>query len=107
MLKNVAKVVYPGLLNDCFFDSDTALCLKRRGIENQERPLFAQCDWDKCPNSCYSKKHREAFQSSLDEAIAYRSLRGLQKNQRLALDIEIGKLRHAIARIDNGSQTSQ
>jgi hypothetical protein len=103
MLKNVAKVVYPGLLNDCFFDSATALCLKKRGTENYDRPLFAQCDWEKCANSCYSKKHREAFQLSLEDAIAHRSLRGLQKNQRLALDIQIGKFRHAIARIDNGS----
>jgi hypothetical protein len=31
MLKNVAKEVYPGFINDCFFDAATALCLKKAG----------------------------------------------------------------------------
>jgi hypothetical protein len=65
----------------------------------EERPLFAQCDWEKCPNSCFSNKHRAAFQLSLDEALAQRSLPKLSKNQRVALDIVIAKYRNALARI--------
>jgi integrase len=102
MLKNVAKVVYPGLINDCFFDAATALCLKKAGRETDERPLFAQCDWDKCPNSCFWRKHRAALKLSLDEALAQRSLPKLAKNQRLALDIIIAKYQDALARIGDG-----
>jgi hypothetical protein len=103
MLKTVAKEVYPGLINDCFFDAATALCLKKAGRETDERPLFAQCDWEKCPNSCFWRKHRAALKLSLDEALAQRSLPKLSKNQRIALDVVIAKYRDALARIGDGN----
>jgi len=101
MLKNVAKEVYPGLVNDCFFDATTALCLRKPGVKARDRPLFAQCDWEKCPNSCFWRKHRQALADSLDEAREHRRRKGLSKNQRTALDVVIAKYRAALESISN------
>lgn len=103
MLKNVAKEVYPGFVNDCFFDAATALCLRRPEIKNWSKPQFAQCDWEKCPNSCFWQKHQSALKSSLDEAKAYRRRPGLSKNQRVALDIMIEKYSKSLKKVCNAS----
>ena len=42
MLKSSARTLYPGVLNDCFFDRDAALCLRASGQGGNE-PLAPFC----------------------------------------------------------------
>lgn len=101
MLKNATREIYPGLLNDCYFDRATALCLHRPGLKGRDKPYFAQCDWEKCPNSCFWGKHRAAFQSSLEHAQSLRKRPKLSKNQRTALDVVIAKYRSSLSRAEH------
>ncbi|WP_200888558.1 hypothetical protein, partial [Staphylococcus aureus] len=96
MLKNVAREVYPALINDCFFDAATARCLKRPEVKSLQKPYFAQCDWTKCPNSCFWRKHKPMIERSLAEAVEYRKRPRISKNQRLALDSVIAQYRRAL-----------
>lgn len=99
MLRNIAREVYPGLLNDCFFDADTALCLQRASATKMKRPIFAACDWERCPNSCFGRKHLPALRDSLSDAKVMRTRRGLTINQREALDSLIKKFTRAIEKV--------
>lgn len=105
MLKNVAKVIYPLLLNDCFFDADKALCLKGQIKSDKTVPIPARCDRVRCPNSAYSKKHEAALRYSVEEAKGQRALLGLSKNQRAALDVMIAQYEAALKEIGDGGQT--
>ncbi len=101
MLRNVAHRIYPGLLNDCFFDASKALCIKKRvGDEVADSPVFAHCDWEKCPNSCFWTKHRPALESALSDAVSYSSERRLSSNQKDALELVIAKLVRSIGALD-------
>lgn len=91
MLKNVAKVIYPLILNDCFFDADKALCLVGARADARKAPIPAQCDPEKCPNSAVSRKHEAIIDASLADARAQRRQRGISKNQRAAIDVMINK----------------
>ena len=46
----LARTLYVGPLNDCFFDPATAACLN--GNTERSAPATAQCRPDRCPNSC-------------------------------------------------------
>lgn len=99
MLKNVAKEVYPGLLNDCFFDASTALCLRGSHIKDRSHPNFLYCNLEKCPNSCLTRKHASSLERSLDDALSYRKRRNLSKNQRSVLDKSIAMYSGALEKI--------
>lgn len=96
MLRNLARDIYPGILNDCFFDAATALCLRGAHSVENSGPIFSRCDWIKCPNSCFWGKHRAAFQLSLDDARQERKVPHLSRNQRIALDQQISKYERAL-----------
>lgn len=56
MLAHVAKTLFVGVMNDCFFDPATALCL--HGKTEAATPAMAQCRPYRRPNSCIANHHR-------------------------------------------------
>ena len=64
MLANPARTYYPGVLNDCYFEPSTALCLSRRpSAEPDAAPVMNHCQPAKCPNSCVLPQHRPAIEA--------------------------------------------
>jgi hypothetical protein len=65
MLAHVAKTLFVGVMNDCFFDPATALCLK--GKTETATPAMAQRRPDRCPNSCITSRHRPMWAKAIAE----------------------------------------
>ncbi|WP_201761402.1 MULTISPECIES: hypothetical protein [unclassified Nonomuraea] len=49
MLAHLAKTLHPGVLNDCFFNAATAVCVKRAIILGRPVPQHNMCL--RCPNA--------------------------------------------------------
>ncbi len=104
MLKNCAVQVYPGIINDCFFDASTAQCLANVKSGKRDRPIFARCDEAKCPNSCFWHKHQPALLLAIDDAKRMQKVQRLSKHQRGALDYVISKYKKLIGTISHARQ---
>jgi hypothetical protein len=96
MLGHVARTLFVGVLNDCFFDPATALCLSA----NAERsaPAMAQCRPDRCPNSCITSRHRPMWSKAVEEVCGLLSQKRLPAPQRLALEQELVRLKAVLRR---------
>ena len=95
-LKNKRMMIYPGLLSNCFFDPDAALCLKdSKG--KKEKPLLNSCRPDKCQNSCITKKHIPLWQAQINDAKAMLNMKGVSEAQKFILITEVKELENAIA----------
>lgn len=112
MLLHLGRTLYPGLLNDCFFDPAVAYCLK---AVKSETPLIAQCHPDRCPNSCISERHLPAWEHALASAKEHLSQRRLPVLQRTIIEQQIVDFSRVIAPLkgathgsepDNGAQAS-
>ena len=55
MLSHLAKTLHPGVLNDCFFQAATAICVKRAKVVGRPVPQHNMCL--KCPNARRSTIH--------------------------------------------------
>ncbi len=97
MLAHLARTLHAGVLNDCFFDPGTALCLDTVRDSNPAAPRLSQCAPDRCPNSCISMRHLPAWQAAIaqtEELLAHKRLPPLQ---RIALNQERDRMRRLIA----------
>jgi integrase len=94
MLAHVAKTLFVGVLNDCFFDPATALCLN--GKTQAATPAMAQCQPDRCPNSCISNQHRPMWLKAIADGDGLLERKGLSPNQRTAIENDIRRYRSAI-----------
>jgi hypothetical protein len=94
MLAHVAKTLFVGVLNDCFFDPATALCLN--GKTQAATPAMAQCQPDRCPNSCISNQHRPIWLKAIADGDVLLERKGLSPNQRTAIENDIRRYRSAI-----------
>ncbi|WP_214111298.1 hypothetical protein [Acrocarpospora catenulata] len=56
MLAHLTKTLHPGVLNDCFFDAATAVCVKRATVLGRPVPQHNMCL--RCPNARRSSVHR-------------------------------------------------
>ncbi len=110
MLLHLGRTLYPGLLNDCFFDPAVAHCLK---TVKSETPLIVQCHPDRCPNSCISERHLPAWEQALATAKEHLSQRRLPVLQRTIIERQIADFSRVIAPLkgakhdgepDNGAQ---
>lgn len=54
MLGHLARTLHVGILNDCFFERGTALCLGS-AKDHTDMPRLSACAPDRCPNSCISQ----------------------------------------------------
>lgn len=68
MLAHLGRTLHVGLLADCFFDPDTALCLDREGATtDRSAPALSHCRPDRCPNACVTRRHLAPWQASIAE----------------------------------------
>jgi hypothetical protein len=92
--------LHPGVLNDCFYHAETAVCRKRAKPLGRPVPMLDMCM--RCPNSRRSGVHlprleraRDMAESELGEAT------GLPRLQQLAITEHLAALTHLIAEIDH------
>jgi hypothetical protein len=112
MLLHLGRTLYPGLLNDCFFDPAVAHCLK---TVKSETPLIAQCHPDRCPNSRITERHLPTWEQAEAQAKEHLSQRRLPVLQRTIIEQQIADFSRVIAPLkgtrhgsepDNGAQAS-
>lgn len=95
MLKSSARTLYPGVLNDCFFDRDAALCLRRSGQGGNE-PLAPFCQPDRCGNSVITAGHAPKWEAAIAEVRVHLSRKNLSQNQRQAMRGKLDEMEAAI-----------
>ncbi|MFE7652506.1 hypothetical protein ACFU6M_06205 [Streptomyces bottropensis] len=94
MLSNPARTYYPGVLNDCYFEASTALCLSRRPAAGPDtEPVMNHCQPAKCPNSCVLPQHRPAIDKVIEDARQLLTIRRLTSLQKTALHQQIEQMR--------------
>ncbi len=96
MLAHLARTLHVGVLNDCFFDRATALCL-RSSSDGNDLPRLSSCAPDRCPNSCISNRHAPAWQAAIDEAGERLKDKRLSPAQRAAIRADRDRMRALIA----------
>jgi integrase len=104
MLLHLGRTLYPGLLNDCFFDPTVAHCLK---IVKSETPLIAQCHPDRCPNSCITERHLPAWEQAITTAKEHLSQRRLPVLQRTVIEQQVADFSRVIAPLKGGEHASE
>ncbi|KOG89338.1 hypothetical protein [Streptomyces varsoviensis] len=66
MLKHLTKTLHPGVLNDCFYQSATAVCRSRATALGRPLPLHNMCL--SCPNARRSAIHLPRLITARDQA---------------------------------------
>jgi hypothetical protein len=89
MLAHLARTLFVGVLNDCFFDPATALCLISSKNQDSTKPALSLCQPDRCPNACVTARHRPLWEASIQQAEEILRSRGLSVLQREALRTEV------------------
>lgn len=83
MLAHLGRTLHVGLLADCFFDPDTALCLDREGANpDRSAPALSHSRPDRCPNACITRRHLAPWQMSIsdgEEMLRAKRLSSLQR----------------------------
>ena len=96
---SLARTLHVGPLADCFFDSSTALCLKRTTASDRTTPLIALCEPTRCPNACLTQRHRPVWErAAADAALLLREKR-LPAPQRVVLQQELARIQAVLAGI--------
>jgi hypothetical protein len=110
MLDHLAITLHPGVLGDCFFQPDTAICLKRAApaAGRQPMPMLNSCL--SCPNARRTLAHlprleqaREQARQVLDEASAQQ----LAQLQRTALRDHLDQLDQLITQCSGHNEASR
>src|SRR6266481_6012673 len=96
MLAHVAKTLFVGVMNDCFFDPATALCLN--GKTEAATPVMAQCRPDRCPNSCIASHHRPLWAKAIADGEELLKTRRLSPLQREAIEADLKRYRKVLQR---------
>jgi len=95
MLSHLARTLHVGVLNDCFFDRATALCLKPSDAATA--PRLSNCAPDRCPNSCITNRHVPAWQAAINNADAMLKNKRMSKAQRTAIREDRHRMSKVIA----------
>jgi integrase len=103
MLGHLGRTLHVGLLADCFFDPDTALCLDRKNATtDRSAPALSHCRPDRCPNACVTRRHLAPWQASIAEAEHLLRDRRLSSLQRQVLTEDNERKRRLIAPLLEG-----
>jgi hypothetical protein len=94
MIAHVAKTVFIGVMNDCFFDPTAALCLN--GKTEAATPAMAQCRPDRCPNSCFTSHHRPLWAKAIADGEELLRTRRLSPLQREAIEADLKRYRKVL-----------
>jgi hypothetical protein len=97
MLAHLARTLYVGHLNDCFFEPATALCLDKVDVEERKAPVLSRCAPDRCPNSCIAVRHLPIWEASIAEVDTLLQDKRLPRFQREALQRDNDRKRKLIA----------
>lgn len=97
MLTHLARTLHVGYLNDCFFDPATALCLGPLAQAEHAAPILPNCAPDRCPNSCITRRHLPAWETSIAEAEELLRTKRLSPLQRETLRRDNERKRKLIA----------
>jgi len=90
MLGHLGRTLHVGLLADCFYDPDTALCLDRENATTDRSvPALSHCRPDRCPNACVTRRHLAPWQASIAES------------EHLLRDRRLSSLQHQVLAEDN------
>jgi integrase len=97
MLKHLAKTLFVGPFNLCFYEPAFALCQQHAPEKDRYTPITSHCQPNLCPNSCITKEHLPAWEAQLVEIQRLRKRPKLPEPQRAALDQEAAKIERIIA----------
>ncbi len=78
MLRHLTKTVHPGILNDCFYQSATAVCRSRAQALGRPLPLHNMCLI--CPNARRSAVHLPRLATARDQALSELDLRKKERD---------------------------
>jgi hypothetical protein len=104
MLAHVAKTLFVGVMNDCFFDPATALCLN--GKTESAVPIMAQCRPDRCPNSCIASHHRPLWAKAIADGEEFLRTR-LSPLQQAAIEEDLKRYRKVIKHARTADEPSR
>ena len=97
MLKHSARTLYPGVLNDCFFERDAALCLRTTGQGGNE-PLLPLCQPEPVRQlGDYRPTTRPSWDLAIGEVQVHLTQKDLSTIQRQALKGKLSEMEAAIA----------
>lgn len=102
MLAHLGRTLHVGFLNDCLFNTATALCLRDPSDAERTAPALSRCSPDRCPNACLTARHREPWQVSIAEGEALLEHRHLSPLQRVAVTRDNERKRRLIAPLMDG-----
>jgi hypothetical protein len=94
MLAHVAKTLFVGVMNDCFFDLAAALGLN--GKMETATPAMAQCRPDRCPNSCIASHHRPLWAKAIADGEDLLKTKRLSPLQREAIEVDLMRYRKVL-----------
>ena len=100
LLKDLARTLHVGPLADCFFDPAHALCLKRATEVEREAPLMALCEPTRCPNACFTARHRPVWSKARDDAALMLKEKRLSRAQRTILKADAARYSAVVNAID-------
>lgn len=100
LLKDLARTLHVGPLVDCFFDPAHALCLRRATDTERDAPALALCEPTRCPNACFTARHRPVWVKARDEAAALLKEKRLSRAQRTILRADIARYERVIDGVD-------
>jgi hypothetical protein len=103
MLSNAARTYYPGVLNDCYFESATALCIRHQRSDSEQpatQPVMNHCQPALCPNSCVTARHIPAIKNVISGNRELLSIQKLSPPQRTALQQHISAMESMLAPMD-------
>src|SRR5487761_809146 len=110
MLSHLAITLHPGVLGDCFYQPDTALCAKRAAPPAAKKPLPMLNTCLTCPNARRSSVHLPRLERARDQAQQIiTDVRGtLAPLQQAALTSHLSQLGQLISQItSNDTETTQ
>jgi hypothetical protein len=94
LLAHVAKTLFVGVMNDCFFDPATAFCLN--GKTEAAMPAMARCRPDRCPNSCITSHHRPLWAKAITDGEELLKSKRLSPLQREAIEADLARYRKVL-----------
>lgn len=100
MLAHLTKTLHPGVLGDCFYQRETALCTQRASTPGRPLPLLNMCST--CPNARRSAVHLPRLTTARDqarEALQLADGKPLPPLQQEALANHVAQLEHLITQI--------
>jgi integrase len=105
MLRHLARILYIGVVNLCFYDPLHAMCQQHVPQEERKAPILSHCHPEVCPNSCVTKAQLGVWQSQLADVNRLLKKPKLTALQRLALGQEREMIVRTVAPlVDDGEE---